>query len=388
MQEVKLLNKISTVVHDYFPKDSYELNETAQDPAGIIVRSAKCHDMEFNPSLVGIARAGVGYDNIPVDRCTQAGICVFNTPGANANGVKELVLGAAIMGSRNAFPAVEWAKGLRGTTGVAAAVEKGKNQFVGPEVMGKTIGVIGLGNIGALVANDAYSLGMNVIGYDPYITVEAAWSLRRHTHRADSLEDLVAQCDILTIHVPLMDSTRNYIHQGIFEKMKKGTLLLNFARGGLVETEALKKALEDGTVSCYVTDFPDETVIDLPNCVCIPHLGASTPESEENCAHMAARQLFEYLAYGNIVNSVNLPACSLPAFNGIRVTVIHENIPNMIGTITSTLAEAGVNIEHMANRSRGNIAYTMLDVDQDVDETILAKLGEAAGIVKVRKINM
>jgi len=386
MKHVQLLNKISSVVYNYFPSERYVVSEKAENPDGIIVRSAKCHDMEFGSNLLGIARAGVGYDNIPVERCSQAGICVFNTPGANANAVKELVLASMIMGSRNAFAAVEWANGLIGTTGVAAAVEKGKNQFVGPEVMGKTLGVIGLGNIGAMVANDAYSLGMNVVGYDPYLTVEAAWSLRRNTVRAHSLEELVAQSDIISIHIPLLDSTRNYIHAGIFAKMKKGVLLLNFARGGLVEIPALKNALADGTVSKYITDFPDEEILGTPGCISIPHLGASTPESEENCAHMAAKQLYEYLQTGNITNSVNLPACSLPAYEGIRLTFIHHNIPNIISQITCAVAAGNINIDHMINRSRGEIAYTMLDVDQIVSEEALKKLRAIHGITRVRMI--
>ncbi|MBQ9988308.1 MAG: phosphoglycerate dehydrogenase [Clostridia bacterium] len=386
VKRIKLLNKISPVVNEYFPADRYELSDTAEDPQGIIARSAKCHDMEFGPSLLAIARAGVGYDNIPVARCTEAGICVFNTPGANANGVKELVLGAAIMGSRNVFDAVDWAKCLVGTTGVAPAVEKGKGQFAGTEVYGKTLGVIGLGAIGAMVANDAFSLGMDVVGYDPYITVEAAWSLRRNTRRAASLEELVSSCDIITIHVPLMDSTRGFMNADLFGKMKKGALLLNFARGGLVDNAALKEALKNGTVRKYITDFPDDEIIGTENCICIPHLGASTEESEENCAVMAARQLYDFLQTGNITNSVNLPACSLPPYEGGRLTFVHANIPNVISRISGVIASGNINIAHMTNRSRGEIAYTMMDVDQPVPDGLIDDLQALDGVVRVRVI--
>ena len=385
-KRITLMNNIASIVFSTFPADRYEVGKDVEDPNGIIVRSASCADLEFTPSLLGIARAGVGYNNIPVDRCTQSGICVFNTPGANANGVKELVLASMIMASRNVFTSVKWAEGLVGTEGVSAAVEKGKKQFVGNEVKGKKLGVIGLGAIGTMVANDAYALGMDVIGCDPFITIEAAWALHRNIGRASSIEELAATCDIITIHVPLSEKTRGLIGEEVFAKMNKGAILLNFARGGLVDNEALKTALCDGTLHKYVTDFPDDTTIGLDNCICIPHLGASTPESEENCARMASEQLYDYLQTGNIKNSVNLPDCELPPYEGGRLTFIHTNTPNMVGQITTALAQENVNIAHMINRSRGAVAYTMIDVDQPVSEDQLRRIEDIKGLIRLRVI--
>ena len=385
-KRIALLNNISSIIYSAFPADRYEVGKDVDDPQGIIVRSADCKEMQFNPSLLGIARAGVGYNNIPIDRCTEAGICVFNTPGANANAVKELVLASAIMAGRNVFEGVQWTQSLKGTEGVEKAVEAGKKQFVGPEIKNKKLGVIGLGAIGAMVANDAYALGMEVVGYDPFLTVEAAWTLHRNIQRAATLEALVADCDIITIHIPLMDKTRNMIDEDIFNKMQKGAILLNFARGGLVDEQALKTALENGTVRKYITDFPNDTIINYPNTICVPHLGASSPESEENCAEMAAAQLYDYLQTGNIRNSVNLPACQLPPYEGGRLTMIHKNMPNMVSQITSVLAKENVNIAHMNNRSRGNVAYTMIDVDQPVSEQTVEAISGIEGMIRVRVI--
>ncbi len=385
-KRIALLNNISSIIYSAFPADRYEVGKDVDDPQGIIVRSADCKEMQFNPSLLGIARAGVGYNNIPIDRCTEAGICVFNTPGANANAVKELVLASAIMAGRNVFEGVQWTQSLKGTEGVEKAVEAGKKQFVGPEIKNKKLGVIGLGAIGAMVANDAYALGMEVIGYDPFLTVEAAWTLHRNIQRAATLEALVADCDIITIHIPLMDKTRNMIDEEIFNKMQKGAILLNFARGGLVDEQALKVALEKGTVRKYITDFPNDTIINYPNTICVPHLGASSPESEENCAEMAAAQLYDYLQTGNIRNSVNLPACQLPPYEGGRLTMIHKNMPNMVSQITSVLAKENVNIAHMNNRSRGAVAYTMIDVDQPVSEQTVEAISAIEGMIRVRVI--
>ena len=385
-KRIALLNNISSIIYSAFPADRYEVGKDVDDPQGIIVRSADCKEMQFNPSLLGIARAGVGYNNIPIDRCTEAGICVFNTPGANANAVKELVLASAIMAGRNVFEGVQWTQSLKGTEGVEKAVEAGKKQFVGPEIKNKKLGVIGLGAIGAMVANDAYALGMEVVGYDPFLTVEAAWTLHRNIQRAATLEALVADCDIITIHIPLMDKTRNMIDEDIFNKMQKGAILLNFARGGLVDEQALKTALENGTVRKYITDFPNDTIINYPNTICVPHLGASSPESEENCAEMAAAQLYDYLQTGNIRNSVNLPACQLPPYEGGRLTMIHKNMPNMVSQITSVLAKENVNIAHMNNRSRGHVAYTMIDVDQPVSEQTVEAISGIEGMIRVRVI--
>lgn len=385
-KRIALLNNISSIVYNAFPAERYEVGKDVEDPQGIIVRSADCSQMAFPPALLAVARAGVGYNNIPVDACTAHGVCVFNTPGANANAVKELVLASIIMASRNVFEAVAWGQTLVGTQGVAKAVEAGKKQFVGPEVKGKKLGVIGLGAIGAMVANDAYALGMEVVGFDPFLTVEAAWRLHRNIRRANSIEALAAECEYITIHVPLMQKTRGILGQEVFQNMQKGAVLLNFARGELVDTAALKAALADGTVRKYVTDFPDDETIGLAGAVCIPHLGASSPESEENCAQMAAEQLYDYLQTGNVKNSVNLPACELSPYEGGRLTLIHENMPNMVGQITTLLAQENVNIAHMNNRSRGKIAYTMIDVDQVVSEQTVRRMEAIEGIVRVRVI--
>lgn len=385
-KRIALKNNISSVIYNIFPAERYEVGTEIENPNGLIVRSADCKDMVFNDELLAIGRAGVGYNNIPVDRCTEAGICAFNTPGANANAVKELVLGSMIMGYRNVITAVEWCNSIRGTEGISQQVEKGKKQFVGGEVKGKKLGVIGLGAIGTMVANDAYSLGMNVYGYDPFMSVEAAWSLRRHTMRADSIEALVSECDIISLHIPLMDKTRGIINADVFRKMKKGALLLNFARNELVDNAALRQALEDGTVATYINDFPNDETMDMPNVINIPHLGASTPESEENCASMAAQQLYDYLQTGNIKNSVNLPACELPPYEGGRITFIHKNIPKMVGQITTELANTNVNIAHMNNRSKGDVAYTMIDIDQPLSPDSIARFEAINGVIRVRVI--
>lgn len=385
-KRIQLLNNISSVIYNELPSERYEVGKDIQDPHGIIVRSADCLNMEFEDSLLGIARAGVGYNNIPIDNCTAHGVVVFNTPGANANAVKELVLGCAIMASRNVFEATAWAQTLKGQQGVTKTIEAEKKRFVGPEIKGKKLGVIGLGAIGAMVANDALALGMDVVGYDPFITIEAAWSLRKEVKRASSLEQLVADCDIITIHVPLTDKTRDTINEEIFAKMKKGAILLNFARGGLVNNEALKQALANGIVSKYVVDFPDEEVIGVEGIVAVPHLGASTPESEENCAKMAAEQLYDFLQTGNIKNSVNMPACALPPHHGERITFIHYNVPKMVGQITTILANENVNITSMNNRSRDKIAYTMIDLDDSVTEKALQELESIEGVIRLRVI--
>ena len=385
-KRIELLNNISSKIYNYFTPDRYEVGKDVTDPNGILVRSADMKDYAFGPSLLGIARAGVGYNNIPVDRCTKAGICVFNTPGANANGVKELVLCGMLMAYRNVADAVKWTESLKGTQDIAKKVEDGKKAFTGPEIKGKKLGVIGLGAIGAMIANDAYSLGLDVYGYDPFMSIEAAWSLRRDINRARSIEELVSVCDIITIHIPLTPNTRGFINADIFAKMKKGVLLLNFARGELVDTESLADAIDKGIISKYVTDFPDDTVLNLPNTICIPHLGASTPESEENCADMAAAQLYDYLQTGNVKNSVNLPSCDLAPYEGSRITLIHTNTPNMVGQIAHILGEKGANIAHMNNRSRESIAYTMIDLDAPIGEDVIKALEKIEGMIRVRVI--
>ena len=385
-KRIQLLNNISSVIYNELPGERYEVGKDVEDPNGIIVRSADCLNMEFNKSLLGIARAGVGYNNIPIDRCTENGVVVFNTPGANANAVKELVLASAIMASRNVFEATAWAQTLKGQEGVTKTIEAEKKRFVGPEIKGKTLGVIGLGAIGAMVANDALSLGMDVIGYDPFITIEAAWSLKKEVRRAVSLEQLVAQSDIITIHVPLSDKTRDTINEEVLAKTKKGAILLNFARGGLVNNEALKDALKKGIISKYVVDFPDEEVIGVEGIIAVPHLGASTPESEENCAKMAAEQLYDFLQTGNIKNSVNMPACALPPHQGERITFVHQNVPNIVSQITTILAKENNNITSMNNRSRDKIAYTLIDLEGTVTPEAVKELEAIPEIVRLRII--
>lgn len=385
-KRIGLLNNISSIIYQAFPSERFEVGKDLEDPQGIIVRSAKCNDMEFGPSLLAIARAGAGYNNIPVERCSEAGICVFNTPGGNANAVKELVLSSMIAAYRHVYDAIDWVRANKNQEGLADLVEQGKKQFVGPEILGKKLGLVGLGAVGTLVANDAYSLGLDVYGFDPFISVEAAWKLRQNIHRAESIEAVVSQCDIISVHAPLTKDTRGIIGEEAFAKMKKGALLLNFARAELVDTEALRKALSDGTVSTYVTDFPNDENKDLPNTIFIPHLAASTPESEENCARMAASQLYDYLATGNIRNSVNLPNCSLEPYEGGRITFVHTNTPNMVGQITSIIAKGNVNIAHMVNRSRGDYAYTMVDVDQIISDESVRELEAIQGVIKVRVI--
>ena len=385
-KRILTLNKIADLAQECFPAERFEYGAEVEDPHGIIVRSASCHEREYNPSLLAIARAGAGFNNIPVEECSKRGICVFNTPGGNANAVKEMTLCALIAISRNLFDAVDWLKSVKGQTGIAGLVEKEKKNFVGPEIAGKRLGIIGLGAIGTMVANDAVALGLEVYGYDPFISVESAWQLHRSVHRSATVESLAASCDILSIHVPLNEHTRNIVNAEIFAKMKPGMLLLNFARGGLVELESLRNALQNGTVRKYITDFPDDAMMDLPNTVLVPHLAASTPESEDNCASMAARELYDYLATGNIRNSVNFPNCELEPYEGGRITFIHTNTKNMLGQISTLLAQNGVNIAHMVNRSRGEYAYTMIDVDELIDENAMQELKAIEGMIRIRTI--
>ncbi len=388
MYQIKKLNKISSAVYDELVKGKYNVADDIPDNEAdaILVRSAKCHDMEISDHLLAIARAGAGVNNIPIDRMTEAGVVVFNTPGANANAVKELVICGMLVASRNVIEGVEWAKTLRGTEEVGKQVEKGKSQFTGPELKGKTFGVIGLGAIGVLVANAADALGMKVVGYDPYLSVNSALHLNGSVKIAATIDELLKEADYITVHVPLMENTKNYISAPEFAKMKEGVMLLNYARGGIVNEGALKNALADGKVAKYITDFPDEELLEMDNVICIPHLGASTPESEENCAIMAAAELREYIEKGSIQNSVNMPACVLNAPAGYRLTLIHKNLPNMVGQMTAILASEGLNIEEMTNKSRGDIAYTVFDLNNEVSEEAFAKLGAIEGMIKIREI--
>lgn len=386
MYKIKTYNKISKVGLDVFD-DKYTVGDEVENADGAIVRSASLHDTEFPETLKAIARAGAGTNNIPIDRCSEKGIVVFNTPGANANAVKELVLAGLLIGSRRVISGIEWAKTLKGNgAGVGKMVEKGKGAFAGPEIKNKTLGVIGLGAIGVMVANAANALGMKVYGYDPYLSVKSAWNLTHNTVHIFDINEIFEKCDYITVHVPLTDSTKNLINAEAIAKMKDGVRILNFARGGLVDNTALKSALESGKVASYVTDFPSDDILGVDGVIAIPHLGASTPESEENCAGMAARELIDYIENGNIVNSVNLPEITMPRSGENRICVIHKNIPNMLTAITGIFAEDNVNIENLLNKSKGEYAYTMLDIGKADVSAVADKIGAIDGVIRIRII--
>lgn len=361
MFNVLTLNKIAAVGTDRLG-ENYTFGDSVENPDAVIVRSASMHDMEMPESLLAIARAGAGTNNIPVDKCAEDGIVVFNTPGANANAVKELVLAGLLLASRDVIGGIEWEKTLKGSGDtLSKTVEKGKSQFVGPEIKGKTLGVIGLGAIGILVANAALSLGMKVYGYDPYLSVDAAWKLRHHINHATSLDEIYKESDYITIHVPLNASTKETINKNSIASMKDGVRILNFSRDGLVNSQDLLEALKAGKVAKYVTDFATDDILCEDNVVALPHLGASTPESEDNCAVMAADEIKEYLENGNIVNSVNFPSLSMPRTGDTRFCVIHRNKPNVIAAITAVLAQEGANVENMESKSRGDYGYMVID---------------------------
>lgn len=385
MYKIKTLNEISPVYQGILKENEYTVGKEETAPDAIIVRSADMHEMVVPETLLAVGRAGAGYNNIPVEEYGKQGIVVFNTPGANANAVKELAIAALLLGSRDIVGGIEWCRTIAGQgAAVPKLVEKGKNQFVGPELMGKTLGVIGLGGVGGMVANAAVSLGMKVLGYDPYISVENAWKLSRAIVHAASQEALYAECDYISIHVPLMDSTRGSFNAETFAKMKKGAVLLNLARGELVVNEDVLAALQSGQLRRYVTDFPNAEVIGQPGVVAIPHLGASTPESEDNCVDMVSRQIDEYLKCGSIRNSVNYPNCELSAGFRHRVAVMHANVPNTVGSITSTIAAAGINIDNMVNKSRGQFAYTVLDLDDPATDALAQALRKLDNVYRVR----
>jgi len=386
MYRIKTLNKIASVGLRQLDAKRFEVGDEVANEDGILVRSAKMHDYEFPASLRAIARAGAGTNNIPIDRCTENGIVVFNTPGANANAVKELVLAAMLLSSRDILGGAEWVQEQAHTPGVdlPAAVEKGKSAFVGPELYRKTLGVIGLGAIGALVANDALKLGMDVYGYDPYLSVDAALRLDRHVHVVKDVTELFKVCDYITLHIPYLPSTKDFINAEAISKMKGDVRILNLARGELVCDEDMIAALESGRVAKYVTDFPNERIATAKNVVALPHLGASTPESEDNCAVMAANQLKAYLEEGNIINSVNFPDVDVPRTGDVRVCVLHRNIPNMLAQISSVVSACGVNIESMTNKSRKELAYTVLDVVGAVADDVTDKIAAIDGIIRVR----
>ena len=386
MYKIQTLNAISDIIHTQLSADKYTVNKDEPVPDAILVRSAAMHDMEFGEQLQAIGRAGAGVNNIPIDRCSREGIVVFNTPGANANAVAELVIAGLLMSGRNIAGGIDWVKGLKGQGAeVGKLVEKGKSQFVGPELRGKTLGVIGLGAIGAIVANAASrGLGMNVVGYDPFISVESAWSLSTSIHRAASQDDVIAQADFITFHVPLNDKTRGTINAEMISKMKDGACVLNFSRGEIADTSVVLAALESGKLNRYVTDFPSDELIGQDKVVCIPHLGASTPESEENCARMAAAEIRDYLENGSIHNSVNYPELQLAEPEAVRVLVLHENIPNMISNITAAAAREGINSENMVNKSRKDMAVTVMEMTELPSSHALDTLKELPGIIRIR----
>ena len=386
MKNIKLMNKIAKIGTDVFDKAVYNVSDSVENPDAIMVRSANLHDMSFGDNLLAIARAGAGVNNIPVEQCADQGIVVFNTPGANANAVKELAILALILASRDVIGGVEWAKSLTNTENVAKAVEAGKSKFAGFEIMGKTLGVIGLGAIGGLVANTARSLGMNVMGCDPYITVHAAWSLSRSVHSAKSYDEIYAEADYITIHVPSTPTTRGMINKETIAKMKDGVRIINLSRADLVNSDDMREALLSGKVASYVTDFPTEETLEFKNTVNIPHLGASTMESEDNCAVMAANELCEYLTTGNIKNSVNYPAVSIPHTGAARICLLHKNIANVLSKITSIVSGEGINIENLSNGSKGDYAYTIVEIGVQVPEKIIPELEAIEGMIRVRVI--
>ena len=382
MKNIKLMNKIAACGTDVFP-ESYTVSADVENEDGILVRSAGLHEMQFAPTVRAIARAGAGVNNIPIDRCTENGIVVFNTPGANANAVKELTLAALILASRNVVGGIEWVNTLQGTTGVAKAVEAGKGVYVGHELTGKTLGVVGLGAIGGLVANAADALGMSVMGCDPYITVNAAWALSGAVKKASSYEEIYKEADYITLHVPSTPETKGMISEKTLSMMKDGVRIVNMARADLVNAADMKAALASGKVAAYITDFPTEETLGVPGVVNIPHLGASTYESEDHCAVMAARQMLDYLENGNIRNSVNFPALSMARSGVQRICLHHRNIPNVLSSITSLVSAEGINIENLANASRADVAYTMLDAGTIVSARVIEEIKGIEGMIRV-----
>ncbi len=386
MRKIHCLNKISKCGTDLLTEE-YELTDAVEDAQGVLVRSASMHDMEMPKGLLAIARAGAGINNIPLDSCAEQGIVVFNTPGANANGVKELVLAGLFLSSRDIIGGIEWCQKDKDDPNIAKAVEKEKSAFAGCEIKGKKLGVIGLGAIGAEVANAAATLGMEVYGYDPYISINAAWGLSRDVKHITSADTIYGECDYITLHVPLMDATKGMINDQTLAEMKDGVVILNFARDLLVDDDAMAKALDSGKVRKYVTDFPNPKSANMKGAIAIPHLGASTEESEENCARMAVKEMMDYLENGTIHNSVNFPNCDMGVCRvASRVAVFHKNIPNMIGQITGAVAADGVNISDMTNKSKGKFAYTLLDLENKIQDTTVQKLNAIDGICRVRVV--
>ena len=386
MFQVNYLNKISPKGTALWT-ENYRVSERTEDADALLVRSAAMHDMVFSPNLLAVARAGAGVNNIPLDRCAEQGIVVFNTPGANARSVMELTLCGLLLGCRNIVGGIEWVKAIAGTADIAKQVEKGKSQFAGHEILGQKLGVVGLGAVGGPFANAARKLGMQVYGCDPFISIDAAWHLDSQIHRVNSREEIFAACDVISLHTPLLEDTKKMINGETIGKMKDGVIILNFARDLLVDDDAMAEALASGKVKRYITDFPNEKTAKMPGCIAIPHLGASTEESEDNCAKMAVTQVMNYLENGNIVNSVNFPNCDMGvcASQG-RITILHKNIPNSLGRFTTAMAGENVNIAGLMNKSRGEYAYTMLDLDHKPSENVVEGLRNIEGVLRVRVI--
>ena len=386
MYNIHYLNKISSKGTALWT-ENYQQTDDLADADGILVRSANMHEMELPENLLAIGRAGAGVNNIPLTSCADKGIVVFNTPGANANSVMELALCGLFLASRDIVGGINWVQSIKGSSEIGRLVEKGKSQFAGHEIRGKKLGIIGLGAIGGPLANSARKLGLEVYGCDPHISVDAAWHLDSHVQRVKSNEEIFANCDIITLHVPLLDSTKKMINGEALAKMKDGVIILNFARDLLVDDDAMAEALRTGKVSRYVTDFPNEKTANMPGCIAIPHLGASTEESEDNCAQMAVDQMMNYLENGNIVNSVNYPNCDMGYCRTEgRITILHRNIPNSLGRFTSAIAADNVNIDGLMNKSRGEYAYTMLDLDHHPSEAVVEHLKQVEGVIRVRVI--
>ena len=387
MFDIKLMNEISPAGVDALKRRGCEAGKDVERPQGILLRSADLHRYEFNPELLAIARAGSGYNNIPIEKCAELGIPVFNSPGANAVAVKEQELCSFVMASRNILGAIDYVKSIadRGES-IPELVEKGKSAFSGPELLGKTLGVIGLGATGSLVANAAVELGMEVYGYDPFVSVQAAWQLSREIIHVESVEELYATSDYISLNVPFTDSTRKMINADALGRMKKGVRIVNESRADVVDDEAMIKALENGTVAKYVTDFPNEAILKAPNVIAMPHLGACTPESEDRCAEMAAKELFDYLKNGNIKNSVNLPEVSLSRMGVCRLCVIHHNVPRMITHILDFISDRNINVEHMINKPRGEYAYTIVDLGAQIGEEVADGIRDMEDVLRVRII--
>lgn len=386
MNKIQLLNKIAKVGTDRFDADKYEIAEEIANPDAIMVRSAAMHDMEFGDNLKAIARAGAGVNNIPIDKCSEKGIVVFNTPGANANGVKELAVAALLLASRDIVGGIEWVRTLKGTEAPEKAVEKGKSKFAGVEIEGKTLGIIGLGAIGGLVANVAKSLGMKVIGCDPYITVEAAWGLSRSIEKAETYDEIYAKSDYISVHVPATAETKGMLCAENFAKMKDGVRIINLSRADLLNSADLKVAIASGKVASYVTDFPTDDIINEDKIIAIPHLGASTEESEDNCAVYAANELIDYLENGNIKNSVNFPNATMPRGGDARLCIMHKNVPTILSQISGAFSDEHINIENLINHSKKELAYTMVECHGEIPAELVSKVKAIDGVIRVNVI--